>query len=161
MSTTSCLSRHNCVDMSIVTCQGLHVDDDKPEYTTPMPDEIEAREWSDIGGSPDGDGGAASRLYRWTLDPATGSVREEERHDPRIESPTLNDALTGRPHRTAGDRAGDDGWLVSIATHDRAAVPSRLLAHDATGVAAGPVAAVHLPRRVPAGFHGRLIGDAR
>jgi carotenoid cleavage dioxygenase-like enzyme len=57
--------------------------------------------------------------------------------------------------------AEDDGWLVSIATHDRPAVPSRLLVHDATEVAAGPVATVHLPRRVPAGFHGRWIGDAR
>jgi carotenoid cleavage dioxygenase-like enzyme len=55
----------------------------------------------------------------------------------------------------------DDGWLVSIATHDNAAVPSRLLVHDATDPASGPVATVHLPRRVPAGFHGRWIGDAR
>jgi carotenoid cleavage dioxygenase len=56
--------------------------------------------------------------------------------------------------------AEDDGWLISIATH-AAAVPSRLLVHDATDLAAGPVATVHLPRRVPAGFHGRWIGDVR
>jgi carotenoid cleavage dioxygenase-like enzyme len=61
----------------------------------------------------------------------------------------------------AGPGAEDDGWLVSIATHDNPDVPSRLLVHDATGLAAGPVATVHLPRRVPAGFHGRWIGDAR
>ncbi|WP_373293241.1 carotenoid oxygenase family protein [Saccharothrix coeruleofusca] len=28
------------------------------------------------------------------------------------------------------------------------------MVHDATAVEAGPVATVHLPRRVPTGFHG-------
>ncbi|WP_051366906.1 carotenoid oxygenase family protein [Hamadaea tsunoensis] len=55
--------------------------------------------------------------------------------------------------------AEDDGWLISIATHDRPETPSRLLVHDATDLAAGPVATVHLPRRVPAGFHGAWIAD--
>ncbi|MCP2324361.1 carotenoid cleavage dioxygenase [Hamadaea flava] len=60
----------------------------------------------------------------------------------------------------SGETAEDAGWLVSIATHDHPEVPSRLLVHDATEVAAGPVATVHLPRRVPAGFHGAWIADA-
>jgi carotenoid cleavage dioxygenase len=155
--------------------------------------------WSGIGGSTDGDAAATSRLHRWTLDPATGAAREEQRDDRPVEFPTLNDARTGRSNRylyavhadtvlkyddlggsTQTDSLGagwhlgeavfvpaevgpaeDDGWLVSIATHDHAAVPSRLLVHEAADVAAGPVATVHLPRRVPAGFHGRWIGDTR
>ena len=59
-----------------------------------------------------------------------------------------------------GGSAEDDGWLISIATHTDAAVPSQLLVHDATDVAAKPVAAVQLPRRVPAGFHGSWIPDS-
>ncbi|GAA2391789.1 carotenoid oxygenase family protein [Dactylosporangium salmoneum] len=156
--------------------------------------------WAGIGGAAEGDANATTRLYRWTLDPATGSVAEEERDDRPVEFPTLNDARTGRPNRylyavsgdaivkyddagptqtdalgagwhvgeavfvpalQAADPAEDHGWLVSIATHDRPGVASRLLVHDATDVGAGPVATVHLPRRVPAGFHGRWIGDAR
>ncbi|MGI5245386.1 carotenoid oxygenase family protein [Dactylosporangium sp. CA-139066] len=161
------------------------------------------RTWAGIGGAAEGDAPATTRLYRWTLDPATGAVAEEERDDRAVEFPTLNDARTGRANRylyavhgdtlVKFDEAGgpartdslgegwhlgeavfvpiepesgaqpaeDEGWLVSIATHDQPAVASRLLVHDATDVAAGPVATVHLPRRVPAGFHGRWIGDAR
>jgi carotenoid cleavage dioxygenase-like enzyme len=154
--------------------------------------------WGELGGELGGGGAATSRLYRWTLDPATGRVAEQERDERGIEFPTLNDARTGRANRylyavqadtvvkyddaggptqtdslgagwhvgeavfgPADGEAEDDGWLVSVATHDRAAVASRMLVHDATDVAAGPVATVHLPRRVPAGFHGRWIGDAR
>jgi carotenoid cleavage dioxygenase-like enzyme len=146
-----------------------------------------------------GGGTATTALFRWTLDPATGAVTQEQRDDRGVEFPTLNDARTGRANRylyavqgdtvVKYDEAGpaqadslgegwrlgeavfvpaggaapaeDDGWLVSIATNERPAVASRMLVHDATDVAAGPVATVHLPRRVPAGFHGRWIGDAR
>ena len=55
--------------------------------------------------------------------------------------------------------AEDDGWLLSIVTNSDPTVPSQLLVHDATDVAAKPVAAVQLPRRVPAGFHGSWIPD--
>ncbi|GAB2713182.1 carotenoid oxygenase family protein [Kitasatospora kifunensis] len=60
----------------------------------------------------------------------------------------------------ADDSTGEDeGWLLSIVTHRDPAVASRLLVHDATDLAAEPVATVHLPRRVPAGFHGSWIPD--
>ncbi|MER7849632.1 carotenoid oxygenase family protein [Kitasatospora sp. NPDC096077] len=59
----------------------------------------------------------------------------------------------------AGSTGEDEGWLLSIVTHRSPSVPSRLLVHDATDLAAGPVATVHLPRRVPAGFHGTWIPD--
>ncbi|MFC0544073.1 carotenoid oxygenase family protein [Kutzneria chonburiensis] len=60
----------------------------------------------------------------------------------------------------AADSSGEDeGWLLSIATNTDPAVASQLLVHDATDVAAKPVASVVLPRRVPAGFHGSWIPD--
>jgi carotenoid cleavage dioxygenase len=59
---------------------------------------------------------------------------------------------------TASPRQEDDGWLLSITTrHDGSA--SQLLVLDASDLAARPVAAVDLPRAVPAGFHGSWIAD--
>lgn len=48
--------------------------------------------------------------------------------------------------------AEDDGWLLCT-VHDRATGATDLAVLDAHDVAAGPVARVHLPRRVPFGFH--------
>lgn len=56
------------------------------------------------------------------------------------------------------DRAEDDGWLLTIASR-RDGSGSKLLVLDATDVGGAPVAAVTLPRRVPAGFHGSWITD--
>lgn len=141
-------------------------------------------------------------LHRWTLDPATGSVTEEQLDDRGVEFPTLDDALVGRRSRylytradsgadvaivkydilggtttehtlgpdvvpgeavfvpsPAAGRAEDDGWLMALVTR-RGGGPSRLLVLDASDVAAEPVAVVHLPRPVPAGFHGNWIDDA-
>ncbi|MGW4488682.1 carotenoid oxygenase family protein [Amycolatopsis sp. NPDC004368] len=59
----------------------------------------------------------------------------------------------------ATDDAGtDSAWLLSIVTGEVAGAAS-LLVLDASDLAAGPVAAGHLPRRVPAGFHGASIAD--
>jgi carotenoid cleavage dioxygenase len=46
----------------------------------------------------------------------------------------------------------DDGWLLNI-VYDDARDTSELIVLDARDVAAGPIATVHLPRRVPFGFH--------
>jgi carotenoid cleavage dioxygenase len=43
-------------------------------------------------------------------------------------------------------------------THDSENVAD-LVVIDASDVTAGPVATVHLPRRVPTGFHGAWIPD--
>ena len=60
----------------------------------------------------------------------------------------------------AEDSSGEDeGWLLSIVTNTDPTVASQLLVHDATDLAAKPVASVLLPRRVPAGFHGSWIAD--
>jgi len=57
------------------------------------------------------------------------------------------------------DAAEGDGWL--LATVWRAAENvSELAVFNATDVAAGPVALVHLGHRVPDGFHGNWVGAA-
>jgi carotenoid cleavage dioxygenase len=161
--------------------------------------------WSHIGGETPRDHGVgraastrASTLHRWTLDPSTGTVSEDEIDDRGVEFPTINGTHVGRANRylyTVGStavvkfdtrtgaaeihhlsdswhageavfvpstkaRSEDDGWLLSIATHDDPDVPSELLVLDATDVTGKPVASVRLPRRVPAGFHGSWIPDA-
>jgi carotenoid cleavage dioxygenase len=61
----------------------------------------------------------------------------------------------------AADPAGtreDDGWLLNaVYHHDRDATD--LVVLDARDVAAGPVATVHLPRRVPFGFHANWFPE--
>ena len=52
--------------------------------------------------------------------------------------------------------AENDGWLVAF-TSDLAAGTSEFAVIDARDVAAGPVARVLLPRRVPFGFHGNWM----
>lgn len=55
----------------------------------------------------------------------------------------------------AGARAEDDGWLLSIVSREGG---SDLLVLDASDLS--HTATVHLPRRVPAGFHGSWIPDS-
>ncbi|CAB4873843.1 unannotated protein [freshwater metagenome] len=52
--------------------------------------------------------------------------------------------------------AENDGWLMVYAT-DKATLETDFCILDARDMAAGPVARVHLPRRVPAGFHGNWM----
>lgn len=57
------------------------------------------------------------------------------------------------------DGAGEDeGWVIGI-VHDEADDRSDLVICDASSPGAAPVARVHLPRRVPYGFHGSWIDD--
>ncbi|NGO70150.1 carotenoid oxygenase family protein [Streptomyces boncukensis] len=58
----------------------------------------------------------------------------------------------------AGGTAEDDGYLLTIVS-DLRADASQLLVLDAGDLAAAPVAAVELPRRVPAGIHGHWVPD--
>ena len=53
----------------------------------------------------------------------------------------------------------DDGYLMSFVT-DSATQTTELLILDASNMAAEPVARVHLPVLVPAGFHGSWIPDS-
>lgn len=59
----------------------------------------------------------------------------------------------------AGASSEDDGYLASF-VYDRNARTSALCLFDATRVAAGPVARVQLPVRVPVGFHGVWVPDS-
>lgn len=144
-------------------------------------------------------------LWRWTVDPAAGKVREEQLDDRAIEFPRVDERVVGRPHRfgfatgltvdgddvdftanslvrydtergtseaiefgpgrTSGevvfvprspDAAEDDGWYLSL-VHDAAEDRSELVVLDAAAPAEGPVARVHLPVRVPLGFHGNWV----
>jgi carotenoid cleavage dioxygenase-like enzyme len=57
----------------------------------------------------------------------------------------------------AGD-AEDDGWLMTFVI-DRTNDRTDLVILDARDVAAGPLARIHLPRRVPIGFHANWFPD--
>jgi len=54
--------------------------------------------------------------------------------------------------------AEDDGWLLNI-VFDRETESSDLVIVDARDMEGEPVARVHLPRRVPFGFHGNWMPD--
>ena len=56
----------------------------------------------------------------------------------------------------AADAAEDDGWFLTL-VHDAATDRSELVVLDASAPGEGPVAQVHLPNRVPLGFHGNWI----
>jgi carotenoid cleavage oxygenase len=53
----------------------------------------------------------------------------------------------------------EDGWLMSL-VYDRATDRSDLVLLDAADPTAGAVATVHLPTRVPLGFHGNWVPSA-
>ncbi len=55
-----------------------------------------------------------------------------------------------------GGDADDEGWLLAV-IHDEATARSALAVLDATDVAAGPVATVATPQRVPYGFHAAWL----
>ncbi len=57
------------------------------------------------------------------------------------------------------DAAEADGWLLAVVWRAREN-RSDLAVFNATDVAAGPVALVHLGHRVPDGFHGNWVGAA-
>ncbi len=56
------------------------------------------------------------------------------------------------------DAAEDEGWLLSY-VYDAAENRSEVVVLDATHIAAGPIATILLPTRVPFGFHGNFVPD--
>ncbi|MFD8164386.1 carotenoid oxygenase family protein [Streptomyces malaysiensis] len=136
--------------------------------------------WNEIVESP-------SVLWRWTIDLRTGSVREEQVDDRPCEFPRIDDRFMGLDVRyghvtghdaivrydlhSGGSTAFEFGagrtpseavfappnWLIAY-VHDRARNGSDLMILDATDLRK-PVATVHLPARVPQGFHGNWIAD--
>jgi len=61
----------------------------------------------------------------------------------------------GSKHRSGED----DGWLMGI-VHDLTRPGAALVILDAAAPERRPVATIHLPRRVPYGYHGEWIDDA-
>ncbi|MEJ8649395.1 carotenoid oxygenase family protein [Streptomyces sp. MS1.AVA.3] len=58
----------------------------------------------------------------------------------------------------ADDRPGGPGWLLTY-VYDASTDTSDLVVLDAEDISADPVATVHLPQRVPYGFHGNWLPD--
>ncbi|MFG2138801.1 carotenoid oxygenase family protein [Streptomyces sp. NPDC048650] len=58
----------------------------------------------------------------------------------------------------ADDRPGGPGWLITY-VYDATTDTSDLVILDAEDISADPVATVHLPQRVPYGFHGNWLPD--
>ncbi len=58
-----------------------------------------------------------------------------------------------------GGSEENDGWILNFVT-DLTDSTTSLVVLDARDITAGPVAEVHLPRRVPFGFHGNWMPDA-
>jgi carotenoid cleavage dioxygenase len=56
----------------------------------------------------------------------------------------------------AADSAEDDGWYLTF-VYDPDTDKSELVVLDASAPTEGPVATVHLPARVPLGFHGNWV----
>ncbi len=65
----------------------------------------------------------------------------------------------GEPTLVPTGDSDRDGWVLAF-TYDRATDRSDLVVLDSTALAEGPVARVHLPVRVPYGFHGLFLADA-
>ncbi|MBW8754520.1 MAG: carotenoid oxygenase family protein, partial [Sphingomonadales bacterium] len=56
------------------------------------------------------------------------------------------------------DAAEGDGWLMGYVI-DTASETTELVVLDASDMAAAPVARVHIPHRIPPGFHGNWLAD--
>jgi len=142
-------------------------------------------------------------LDRWTLDLASGTVKEERLDDRGQEFPRHDERLIGRPYRygyTVGeaegfefaalykhdlekgtcetqsqgahrkflepvfvpagdDAAEDEGWVMAY-LYDQETNRSDVVILAAGDFAGEPVATIHLPTRVPFGFHGNWLPDA-
>jgi carotenoid cleavage dioxygenase len=59
----------------------------------------------------------------------------------------------------SADAAEGDGWVMGYVI-DAANETTDLVILDAANVAGPPVASVHIPHRIPPGFHGNWLPDA-
>ncbi|WP_411189770.1 carotenoid oxygenase family protein [Paraburkholderia sp. B3] len=107
------------------------------------------------------------RPYRYLYaaeQPAPDEMRGVMRYDwhsdklERYEVPfgDQNSEPVSVPRRAATEE--DDGWLLCC-VYRRVTHTSDVVVLNARDVAAGPVATVHLPTRIPAGFHGAWLAN--
>ena len=103
--------------------------------------------------------------YTTAFDPvATGGVALASlcKHDLDAGTETIHDlgpersAMEGVFVPRSPDAAEDDGWLLAY-VHDAGRDACDVLVLDAQDFTAPPVATVHLPVRVPYGFHGNWV----
>lgn len=115
------------------------------------------------------------RPHRYGWASSVSSSEDDGRQDLTGDAMVRYDTVTGAVEaiefgagRTIGevvfvprssDAAEDDGWYLTL-VHDRATDRSDLVVLDAQDPSAGPVASVHLPDRVPVGFHGNWIASS-
>lgn len=94
-------------------------------------------------------GAVADTLLRYDLAKGTSAVHDfgEGRHPGEF-------AFV----ESSADAADDEGWLIGF-VYDESSGKSDLVILDGTKPTAPPVATVHLPSRVPYGFHGSWIRD--
>jgi carotenoid cleavage dioxygenase len=95
-----------------------------------------------------GTGLSHSYLIRYDLQ--TGNAMRHELPAGRVANEASFAAADGTP--------GGPGWLLSF-VYDASTDKSDLVILDAQDVVAPPVATIHLPRRVPFGFHGNWLPD--
>ncbi|MEU8948623.1 carotenoid oxygenase family protein [Streptomyces sp. NPDC048489] len=85
------------------------------------------------------------------VDTRTGDTTVHDYGPGRV---TMEPAFVPRPDAVSED----DGWILSV-VHDAHADRAELVVLDAADLGAAPIARVHLPHRVPFGFHGNWIDD--
>jgi carotenoid cleavage dioxygenase len=80
----------------------------------------------------------------------TGRATQEMVFVPRDPDASIDDA-----DPTTADNE-DDGWIMSY-VHDATTDTADVVILDAQDFSGDPVATVHLPQRVPFGFHGNWV----
>ncbi|MEU6497759.1 carotenoid oxygenase family protein [Streptomyces sp. NPDC046984] len=83
------------------------------------------------------------------VDTRTGDTKTHDYGPGRV---TMEPAFVPRPDAVSED----DGWILSV-VHDANINRAELVVLDAADITAAPIARVHLPNRVPFGFHGNWI----
>jgi carotenoid cleavage dioxygenase-like enzyme len=87
-----------------------------------------------------------------------GLIKYDLRRDESIRFEVGEHRAAGEPVFVRADdgRGEDEGWVLSV-VYDATRDASDLVILDATSFAGPPVATVHLPARVPFGFHGSWV----
>ena len=107
----------------------------------------------------------ATRSYRYAYTADGLTLGPTTRIDVETSASVIHDHGKGRygaePVVIPKDRSTteDDVWVL-VCVNDRAGGPAELVVLDGGDLASPPVARVHLPRRVPDGFHGSWIPDS-
>jgi carotenoid cleavage dioxygenase-like enzyme len=114
------------------------------------------------------DDAVAGRSHRYAYCTRLGPRAEEPSFEGLVKYDLVRDEATRfevGEHRSAGEavfvraddgRGEDEGWVLSV-VYDATRDASDLVILDATSFGGPPVAVVHLPSRVPFGFHGSWV----